>query len=547
MPIEPSTKTAGAVVTGIVGVVAAVALVTTGGTSTKLTRAPLTPLVSAPIIVQANRDVSSKTGLQLLTDATVDPAMSVSSGSGSVRLPGRFSGVVSTAVRVTKGQVLTLSAMARSETAVSGELSMYAAEMNTAGQWAPYNGHYFMETSLSFQGTGKAGEWQEIASSFTAEHDGNIGIFVQRYEPQFDGSGTMWIDDFAVFDGVGVQRIDPGPRTGFDGSLVKVSETGEFSVRNVAGVFVPTFLDCLALNGGSRNDTSRAVVMGSFGCNTWAYPGPQSLGSVDDMKRVDRTACMQVAQYLGQGDFSHQWAHLEATINAINASTNGSTVVCYWWDNEVADSLANYRAMVTSIRRADGGRRPIVMLQSHTYSRAFTAADGTPLYDVMGSYYVGAQQSINRSVWFAKPTTMCEMNSVRGEYRKRMQACLDGGGTMSSLFADGTAAAGDFGNDHNPPPVETWPNWPDFVNVHNELVALTMAATTTTVAPTAPPATAVPATTVPVTVPVTIPVTTIPVPATTIPATTTRQPSTTTVVYYPVRCVATGTTLVCRS
>ena len=522
-----STTRLGIVATAAVGAGAVIASMLTAPSSTvigppKLVLSPRVPVTNGPIVQQANRQVVDATGLSLSGGSAVDPLVSRIPGSASIRLPRQYSAAVSAPVQVVAGRVYTLSAFARSATQTAGSISMYAANVDYAGN--PLS-PYLIDDSLSFQSVGLPNQWQEISDTFTAPYTGYVGVFLSRFESQFTGAGDMWVDDFAVFDGGGVQQVGPGPRLGFNGTQVRLAAgSGAFSVKGVDGAWRPFFPNCVYLSG-SRVASELGEVSKRFNCNIWSYNTSASLGLLERDKAGGMRSFIYLNPFLGKFDYAHNWTELASMLRAVKASPAWPNVLGLFWDNEVGDTVENYREMVRVARSVVGGDIPIVMLQSRTYSRAFVDAAGVPLYDLMGTYYQGVDLNIGQSIWYARPVGMCEINVPQASLRTRIQSCLDNGGVMSAMFSDGQGV--DWSNPHNPPPLEKHDGWDDWPALASELAGVW--GSVPAPAPLPPPTTVAPSTT---RAPTTLP------PATVAPTTST--------VVYTVRCTAAGPALTCK-
>lgn len=409
---------------------------------------------------------------------TYDPAIShTADGSGSVRITrGSYARVNGQQIiTLQPGITYTLSAYMRSATPVSGTIDMTGGMVEPP--WMLYDGNRQVLTH-SAVGQNLVNTWQEITSVISVPVTTNIFFYIGRFGWQFEESGDVWVDDFSVKAGFNVRSPDTTPRTAFDGYVAKVSSKGAWSLRN-AGTgaydpFVPIGIAAYSSRpiGAVGQKYSMANLATGFNTDNWTFIGPEQFTNngngtytakagypLHTLKAVGMKSFMQISQYYCtpamrpecSAYYYQNYAHLEQTLNILNNSDVKDVVIGFWMDNELDSPYSVYDSITKTIKdvdRTNGVRnRPIVMLQSTDYARAYTSQANGDFFDVVGEYQPGGAASFPRmnagrkmirayQEGYTKPATHCNLNQAQGVTRTMAWGCFALGGTSTSYWVD---------------------------------------------------------------------------------------------------------------
>ncbi len=431
------------------------------------------PTQAAISNVVADGAFASDAGWVKQGGASFDGETSRSPGTGSFRLPGRYSEVHTSALPVAPGVRYTYSAYIRSSTWPSGNVTVYPQVVSATG--AP--GRQIGEAAI-VHATSKAGAWEEVTVTFVPGPDvAFVRLHAVRFEAQ-PAPGDLWVDDVVLTKGL-VFREEPSAKVPFNGSRIRVDAQGNFERLN-NGKWEAYFPFCAALD--QNRPTFANLAAQGINCDAWGGHIPSVVAKA---KAAGMLAGFQLAQFTNTKGFAYsRFDDLRNQIEEIKRQGLADSLLWFYIDNE--ESYAEYGApkAATEIVRAldvDASgvqMHPIFVLQgNYGVARGFRSETGASFSDVVGTYVPGGETAgaggspgsmliLRRQHAQTTPASICQINHGVGVgFRARLYGCLAHGGRGVSFWADNVPA-------QNVPPLEQQPWWPEVPQLRKEIDAI---------------------------------------------------------------------------
>ena len=301
----------------------------------------------------------------LVAGVTYDATVTRGAGSGSIRLVGERTSIVSSLMPVKAGQTYTFSIYMMAQTVPSLAYCI-AQATDDSGRWLRNTGSGFFAVS-------RADRWEELTYFYTAQPgETKVMLACGRHEPPYNPnpSSPIWLDDGYFGEGRSLEQ-PPSPKRPFDGIRVRVDELGNWGLKR-RGLYEPVFPFCIYQQLGKNLSLYSAqgfncVMFNQFGMSLVE----QARKAVSRFNPYGMLTMIEIAQYVAPGAWAYNdLSGLARNLATLLQSPFAANILAFYWDNEAWSEYAVPQAVTDLIRRSDrlvGTRRirPILMLQGN--------------------------------------------------------------------------------------------------------------------------------------------------------------------------------------
>ena len=435
-------------------------------------------LFTLPIILNAqtpknlvpNPHLQGAEGWNLNAHAAYDPHISVTPGSGSIRLEkvGKHWSLTDFArskfkIPVTPGKTYTLSFKTKTDIFPSPILQVSGAYYDDKKWLYNAGGSKYVNA--------KTGDWEETAIYLKVPKDSRIKKFAIKIllMPKYSKDGPIWIDD--LFFAEGLHFSNPAVKKPFEGTKTRVDALGNMEIRK-NGKWQP-FFPIAVYADGNRKDWSIYKKQG-FNMNMWA----SKAASIQKAKDAGLYSGLQIVQYMVP--VNPKWIpqqpekkirHLIHTFREIKEKGLMADLLFYYIDNEfytLNDDIRTITRLVKKLDRDQNGKRmhPLYMLNGD-YG---VARQYNNISDITGTYValdrsptptIDALTVLQNMEHQTQPVVIAQINRGIGlNFRPILYGAVAKGAKGMGFWRDGGRGVG---------PIEKQPWWPDLPNIAREI------------------------------------------------------------------------------